>query len=99
MKFAAVMLVSVMAVTSFAAPRQQVIKTVKADTVVTIKTDTIKTVKKTVKVDTVVTYKYDTIKAVRIDTLKIAKMFNDTAILVKQDTAKANGKPVVIKKK
>lgn len=56
-------------------------------------------VEKVVVSDTIITIKVDTIKSIRYDTLKITKVYNDTALLVKQDTVKAQGKPSVIKKK
>lgn len=45
-----------------------------------------------VKQDTIVSMKVDTTKTVMYDTLRITKTFNDTSILVKADTVKADDK-------
>jgi lipopolysaccharide export system protein LptC len=51
-----------------------------------------------IKPDTIVSFKTDTIKTVNYDTLKITKVYNDTAVLLKADTVKAPQKKPAVKK-
>jgi hypothetical protein len=53
---------------------------------------------KVIKADTIVTIRVDTIRTVKYDTLYVRKTFNDTSILIKQDTVKAPAKTETKKK-
>lgn len=80
---------------ALAGPRTEMFKIVKLDTVMTVKPDTVKTF----KVDTLLSVKMDTTFSIRFDTLKITKIFRDTLIFVKQDTARILSKPIKLRKK
>jgi hypothetical protein len=80
---------------AFAGQRTETVRVVKLDTIVTVKPDTIKTP----KVDTIVNIKMDTTVGVRVDTLKIVKTFRDTAVFLRQDTSRLQGKLIKLKKK